>query len=285
LIVRRRVSGPLLLWATLAALAAHVVWALLSPHYTGSTGEVRLVGLLIANSFGFAAGITVLAGFVIWRSRLWRGFSWAGVILVSLGAVAIKEGVSRTAFVATIIAIFAALFVRNRDVTAGAGRRVFVLAGLVLGGLLVLSSHQTALAKWFQSGDTQLATLTNRTLIWNSIVPHALDHPFVGLGPGALRFDPTLHFQATGLGQAHNALVEALIGGGVIGAALWICMMLALGRHVLGVFGQYRVLAVSLWLSCVIYSITMGQLAGFGMPWFLLMALLAMRTRLEGSSH
>jgi O-antigen ligase len=170
-----------------------------------------------SRSFGFAAGVTIVAGFVIWQSRLLGAKSRLGLSLIAVGAVAVKEGVSRTGFVAVIVAVGVTLLIRSRNVSVG-GRRALALTVLSLLFILVLPSQQAGVARWFTGGDTQVGTLTNRTLIWETFVPQALHHPLVGLGPGALRFDDNLRVEGANslLGQAHNSLVEAFVAGGVM---------------------------------------------------------------------
>jgi len=286
LVMRRRIAnaGVVLVWATTAAAAAHVIWAVYRPYYTGvGTSQVRLVGLLIANSFEFAAGLTVVVGVVVWLTRLLGTKSWLGVPLALVGAVAVKESVGRTAALAAVAAIGAAVLTRHEHARTG-GRRTFVVGTAALSALLLLPSYIGTLTGWFKGGDQQLGTLTNRTLIWHTYVPQALEHPFVGLGPGALRFAASAHKAAlpvflspgTSIGQAHNSLIEALIGGGLPAAALWLAMMSALLFQVLGNRTRYRGLAVALFVVCLVESITIGQLAGFGMAWYLLLALLAL---------
>lgn len=80
----------------------------------------------------------------------------------------------------------------------------------------------------------------------------------------------------TSIGQAHNSLIEALISGGLPAAALWLAMMTALFVQVCRKRTRYRGLAVALFMVCLVESITIGQLAGFGMAWYLLLALLAL---------
>jgi hypothetical protein len=280
---RWRSSGAILVWATLAALAAHVGAALLHPRYTGSATQTRLVGYLIANSFGFAAGITLVAGFMAWRSKLVPRASWIGLPLAAVAAYAIKQGVSRTAFIAAFLAVIAGLLARNRTIDNGGGRKTFALttAGIAIG--VLLPAHSATLSHWFQTGDTSVGTLTNRTVIWHTLVPQALNHPLFGLGPGALRFNQQLQFGDGRflLGQAHNSLVEALVAGGLIAALVWLAMMAALLRHVLAIESRDRTLAIALFAACAVFSVTMGQVAGFGMPWFLLLALMAIESRSE----
>jgi hypothetical protein len=286
LVVRRRIAGAglILVSATTAAAAAHVIWAVYHPYYTGvGTSQVRLVGLLIANSFEFAAGLTVVVGVVVWLTRLLGAKNWLGVPLALVGVVAVKESVGRTAAIAAVTAIAAAVLTRHDHERTG-GRRTFVVGAAALSALLLLPNYVGTLTGWFRGGDQQLGTLTNRTLIWHTYVPQALEHPFVGLGPGALRFAtsarttdlPMFLSPGTSIGQAHNSLIEALIGGGLPAAALWLAMMSALLFQVLANRTRYRGLGVALFTVCLVESITISQLAGFGMAWYLLLALMAL---------
>jgi hypothetical protein len=53
-------------------------------------------------------------------------------------------------------------------------------------------------------------------------------------------------------------------------------MMVTLLGHVSRVSARYRMLAMALYAACAVYAVTMGQLAGFGMPWLLLVSLMAL---------
>jgi O-antigen ligase len=278
LVVRRYTGGSTaLLAATVAALSAHVFWGLWHGHYTGVPGNMRLTGLLIANSFGFAAGVTMAMGIVAWQARVLGRFSvLLPLVLGTAGAVAIKEGVSRTAFLAVPVAVIASLLVRRG--TRISGLRTGLLVALAVVLIVLVPTRAGAISKWFSHGDSSVGTLTSRTLIWGELVPRALDRPVVGLGPGAPRFDPALRADfpnGRAVGQAHNSLIEALVSGGVPAAALWVAMMVAFGAFALSLDGSARMLAVAVWAVSLVFSITLGQLAGFGMPWYLLMSLLA----------
>lgn len=275
--------GPILLWSTLAALAAHTVYAVWHPYYTGvGTSQVRLVGLLIANTLEFAAGITVAAATALIVSRFWRHGSWLLIPLIVVGSIAIKDTVGRTAILAVGVAVVLSLLVRNRGTRPAEGRRFIAFAAIAVAMIFILPTASGRISRWYQGGDSQLSTLTNRTTIWHIYVPRALDHPFTGLGPGALKFasarerdphHPLLPNDFT-IGQAHNSFFEALIDGGVPAATLWLLMMLMTLIHVFRIENRYRTMAVALFGALVVESVTLGQLAGFGMAWFLLVALM-----------
>jgi O-antigen ligase len=270
--VRHATRGTsLLLWGTLLALAAHVLWALLFPHYVGVVGEDRLTGLLIANALGFAAGISVVAGILIWQSRLLGRHSLLiGLGLALAGSVTVALGIGRTAIVAVVFGSAAGLFVQQRYTN----RRLTVAVALLmlLGVVLPLLAPQ--LMDWFTTGNKSVSTLTGRTSLWRDLSGPVLNSPLVGLGPGATRFATGLRqgYEGT-VGQAHNSLVEALVSGGLPAASLWVVLMAASAKEAFSVARQYRAIARALWTALAIYSVTLGQLAGFGMAWFLLVAL------------
>ena len=289
LVVRRRIAnaGVILVWATAAATAAHVLWAIHHPYYTGvGTSQVRLVGLLIANSLEFAAGVAVVVGIVVWLLGFAGRRSWLGLLLAAAGAVAIKESVGRTAVLAAVAAAGCARGPRGgspgcEPPSTRRGRR----GNRSPPGLL--PSYLGNLTGWFKGGDAQLGTLANRDPdLETRYVPAGTRSPLLRPWPrrvasaSSTPHSPLPSFLSSGvpIGQAHNSLIEALIGGGVPAAVLWLAMMSALLFQVVGNRTRYRAMAVGLFVLCVVESITIGQLAGFGMPWYLLLALMALPT-------
>ena len=104
------------------------------------------------------------------------------------------------------------------------------------------------------------------------------DRPIVGYGPGAMRFGVSSLRESLGgriaLAQSHNSFFEALLAGGLVGAALWLGMMAALVRHVMALQQRFRPVAAGALTLLIVSSVTLGNLAGFGIPWFALMAVI-----------
>lgn len=157
---------------------------------------------------------------------------------------------------------------------------------LLITALVLVPTQQKTLSQWFSQGDTSVGTLTGRTQLWSELFPHVLDSPLFGIGPGATRFQRELTV-STGstVGQSHNSLLEVLISGGLPAAALWIAMMTSLGGVASAVRDPYRSFAVAVWASAIVYSITLGQMAGFGMPWYLLLSLFALPEKQRQTAH
>lgn len=279
LIVRRSMGGTTaLLWATVAALMAHITWAIINPSYAGVTTDlVRLRGLLIANAFGFAAGIVVVVGLLIWQLRLaGKASGLIAIAMAVLGARAIQLGVARTAFIAVPVAILVAVTARRR--TGTARRRSLLLLATLLTIGFVASFEASSLSNWFARG-TNVVTLTGRTDVWDHFVAATARQPIMGIGPGTPRFDPTIQpdiVRPGFIGQAHSSLVEALVSGGFPAAALWLAMVVALAHMLSRLDPPYRTLGLAIWGALMVYAITMGQMAGFGMGWFLFVSLLAL---------
>ncbi len=282
---RRGGSGMWLLAGTAAACAVHVSWAVSHPRYVGVVGAQRLTGLLIANAFGLACAVVVVIGAALLVSTARRLVRWpVGLALIALGTYGIHEGIGRTAAIAAATAVVA-IIVAGQDHRAGqANARRIVPRGLVVATVLVLAaflavSARAGLEAWFQTGDANLGTLSERTLIWNLLIPAALSRPVFGFGPGAIRSGGEVAHVIPGadIGQAHNAFVEALVSGGLPASFLWLGMIIALVVQSFRIRGPDRPFAIGVGAMIPVFAITIGNLAGFGMAWFLLASLLAFR--------
>lgn len=277
--VRRRVNPMWLTTGTLVACTAHVFLGFSGGKYVGFKGSQRLVGLLIANSFALAAAIVLVIAVGLWQSKVlpWP-LRWVPLPLVGAGAYAIYQSVGRTASIAVPIAIFVGcvLFGGTPTRTVRAGNKRWALLLILLIGAVFATRQLGDLTSWFSTGNRSLSTLTGRTDVWDRVIILASDSPFVGYGPGAMRFGSERLNEVLGqyvlLGQAHNSLFEALLNSGVPGAVLWLAVMFSLLRQARQMIGQYRALAMSMAIMLLIFSITLANMSGFGIGWYALMA-------------
>ena len=109
-----------------------------------------------------------------------------------------------------------------------------VLGSLVAGGALALAFGRPVL-EFLTRGETadQLGTFNRRTEIWSLAWRSFLDHPVFGLGFNSAK---GVFFDETGLGGAHNSVINVMIDVGAVGVAWWLALVVG----VLVVLGHLR---------------------------------------------
>ncbi|MCW2797049.1 O-antigen ligase family protein [Nocardioides sp.] len=280
-LAQRKVSPMWLVYPTLAACSAHVLYTLTAGTYVGFTGEQRLVGLLIANSFACAAGLVIVIALALWQGQLLpRRLRWLPLPLIGVATLAIDQSVGRTASIAVPSAIvIGCVFFGGTPGRSGvsSGRRLLLTLVVLFAGLYA-TSQAGQLVTWFSTGNQSLDTLTGRTVLWKLIGELVQRSPVFGYGPGSMRFgDPELRGtlgSLLDLGQAHNSYFEALINTGYPGAFLWLVSMFALVVRAWRIQTQFRPLVLSLVVVLSMFSITLGNMSGFGIGWYALMMTL-----------
>lgn len=290
IIAARRVSPrttPFVI-ATVLACAAHVLYAVfIDADYVGFQGEQRLTGLLIANTMGIAGAVALAGAFGLWiGKRGWPGISLAYWAAIGVAGYALIEADARTAVVAVLVAVVAAIAaVRHTDSPRSLRRATVAAAALVGAGFYLayrpelLGSATAAVSR----SNSELGSLTGRLPLWENLAPAILDHFLVGFGPAAYRNqDPALTKYLSGgeaqLSVAHNALIEALVAGGLLGGLLWLVVMVALARHVWRAPPSIRPLALALYAVSAVTAMTTSSAAGIGLGWYVLLALAALPT-------
>jgi O-antigen ligase len=106
------------------------------------------------------------------------------------------------------------------------GRRArpeLVLGSLVAGGALALAVGRQVL-EFLTRGETvdQIGTFNRRTEIWSLAWSSFLDHPIFGLGFNSAK---GVFFDETGLGGAHNAVINVMIDAGLAGLVWWFALL------------------------------------------------------------
>ena len=96
---------------------------------------------------------------------------------------------------------------------------------VTLVGLLFLPRIVVFLSRGESS--EELTSFNGRTPLWDQAYQLVLAHPLTGYGTTASR---GLSFDNVGLGGAHNAAINVLVDGGLIGFTLWTGIVLGLAR-------------------------------------------------------
>jgi exopolysaccharide production protein ExoQ len=109
--------------------------------------------------------------------------------------------------------------------TRSGSRKVDIGVLLGVASIAVTLASSAQIAAFFARGEDarRLASLNSRTELWAEAMVFVREQPLYGWGMGATR---GLFLDSTGLGGGHNALVNALVDTGLVGAALWLAMVL-----------------------------------------------------------
>jgi O-antigen ligase len=85
----------------------------------------------------------------------------------------------------------------------------------------------SAIESFFTRGESlqQLSTLNSRTDLWAYAFELFPQHPLYGFG---LTASPGLFLDSIGLGGGHNAAVNLLIDNGVLGALVWMTLLVTI---------------------------------------------------------
>ncbi len=110
------------------------------------------------------------------------------------------------------------------------GRRAkpqLVLGGLIAGGASLLAFGDPVFS-FLTRGESaeQIGTFNRRTEIWTLAWESFLAHPLHGLGFTSAK---GVFFDETGLGGAHNALVNVMIDAGIVGLGWWVALLVSVG--------------------------------------------------------
>jgi hypothetical protein len=198
-----------------------VAATLLSPDLVLSGGATRLRGDRIAPTGAVAA-----MALVFWLSNappLRSAFFWP--VLMVFGAL-LAASQTRTAYVA-LLAYLAIGYVYGR------GLRVRKLVPLMaLGAVSLLALDVIApTADYVVRDSTTIQTMSDRIPLWTHLTTAVMrEEPVVGLGYyAASRVLAPQHNEA--LGNAHSVFFEVLVGGGVVGAAVYLALIGALAWY------------------------------------------------------
>ena len=160
-------------------------------------------------------------GYVGWALRL-------GVV-----ATALVRTQGRTSLVAFVLALLIVLYVAGRQRPLQRWLGIAYYVGLIVGGI-VLFSDQLVKAALRGEGIDRLVSLDSRLPLWQYALEqlHAVPRLFFGFGLGTSRL--LLADEIAFAGQAHNSVIEALLGAGLIGAVLLIVLLFVIARRLRG---------------------------------------------------
>lgn len=275
--------APPLVGAVGIAAAAHVVTALfIAPNSAMmGTGVARLGGLLHPALFGVVAALAAVVSCWCTLRTVRKSYRLLNASLLVLSLVGVAQARGIAGIVGAVGGLSLMLLLIQKDRVPGfriirsAAFPIFMVAVFVAS----IGGHRVVY--WTTGGRSEnILNVTGRTRLWTVVWDRALDRPFVGWGPGALRTgDYAQQIQAQfggGFGgDAHNALVEAALTTGIIGAALWMAVLAILAHNIMRSNHPSRPLHAALLVVLGTAGISQSGLAWFGISWYALLALVA----------
>jgi O-antigen ligase len=254
-------------WASVALLVIGIGSGASTPWQDGSD---RASAGMHPITLGLTAAFVLISSLIMLRRDRSRRFLCLAVC--ALAVTALFLSFSRTALVLTALALFV-LWMAKID--------RFTIARYLLGLWCAIAAAVLIPGKiidFLAQGDPQnLASGTGRTVIWARVWDFRPDFQLHGYGFAALNDmgGPDLALLTANRGEnAENALLQAFVMGGYVGAALWL---LAIGYIVVFCLraGRPRGEMVALLVTVLGGGLTVHSLSGFGHPWTLLLALLS----------
>lgn len=156
---------------------------------------------------------------------------------------------------------------------------VVMLMGAGLGGMLYFTLP--VVENYISRGEppASVTTLSNRTELWSIAWQDFLEKPIFGWGLTASR---GLFFDAVQLGGAHNAFVNALVDGGLIGFIAWMTVLVMLAVTMYGTWKRHPstrpqvAVCAAVLVTMLVNGITMEGLgSGAGQVFVLLCVIIA----------
>lgn len=205
--------------ALLLASTAHLVIAIVTNiRAVGTSGANRLTGGSHPITIGVESGLILVYAVAILLSGRRRVL---GIVLALLSGYVMIESMSRTAVLATLVALTALVVAHRRGEVRS---RLVVLLGLApLAVSFLLDDLLRVLAG--DAGLQSLLSVTGRTRIWAQVLADFPNHAAVGYGWAPLHGpdgpDAQLYLATGGL-SAENSFFAALLMAGVAGLVLFV---------------------------------------------------------------
>lgn len=239
-----------------------------------SDGRLRLEGGSHPILLGFEATMVFLIGLSVAAERHRRLVRAVFVAIAAFGAYVDVRAYSREDLIGAVLGLAVlvlALPGRKRWL------RLLVMCGVATSIVLPLGVDGLVTLLGATSVQ-QLSTATGRTEVWQRLFSTGVDFPFTGYGYAALNDgtgpDARLYY-ASGGTPAENAVLQALLDGGVVGLVIWVLAMLALLLSVLRAKAPIRPVALAMVPMFAISISVSSDLAGEGLSWYWLLALAA----------
>jgi len=212
----RREDLHLLAHAYVAVATLSVVLGVVIPGGRRRFDWFQVHPVVVGTYLGLA--VTILVAYLI-RGRASRPSpswpTWIYVAALTICSCALVATRTRGAIGAALVGIMAALLL-----TARRPRRIDITVVAVVLVTLALVAYGPTIARFLSRGADieRLETFSGRTPLWAAAIDFFSDQPLLGYGLTAAK---GLFFDVVGLGGGHNAFINVLVDGGLVGASLW----------------------------------------------------------------
>ncbi|OHV39874.1 MULTISPECIES: O-antigen ligase family protein [Pseudofrankia] len=219
---RRQLHG--LAHAFVALVAASVLFGRVHPfppvsNLTAGRFTWLYVHPVVAGIYAGAATV-IVTGYLVRAGRPHRVWpDWVYRVLLVIVGYGLLATQTRGALSGAVVAILLVIVLGAR----GARRADLLLTIGILATIGVITSSDTILGYLTRGESTeQLATLNDRTNLWTLAYQAFEQKPLTGWGFTASR---GIFYSQIGLGGGHNAFINIMVDGGLVGVVLWLAML------------------------------------------------------------
>ncbi len=208
-------------WVALISLSIVAGLAYVSPKSGPQEGRFTWLSVhSVSAGSMFAVSVPILFG--LWLAAGRRPLPWPRWVYGGLLAAQIVF-LLLTRTRGSIGGVLVALAVMTWLSSGRRARPELVLGALIAGGAFALAFGRQIL-EFLTRGETvdQLGTFNRRTEIWTLAWESFLERPFFGLGFNSAK---GVFFDETGLGGAHNSVINVMIDVGLAGLIWWLLLV------------------------------------------------------------
>jgi O-antigen ligase/O-antigen/teichoic acid export membrane protein len=214
-----------LLHGWVALISASIVVGLVYVAPTTGPQEGRFTWLAVHSvSAGSMLAVSVPIVFGLWiaagrRPMPWPRWVYGALLVVQIAFLLLTRTRGSIGGALVALAVMAWLASGRK------ARPELVLGSLVVGGAFALAFGGRIL-EFLTRGESadQIGTFNRRTEIWSLAWESFLERPFFGLGFNSAK---GVFFDETGLGGAHNSVINVMIDVGLVGLIWWVVLVVS----------------------------------------------------------
>jgi O-antigen ligase len=206
-------------WSLLGGVkGANASFGAMSQRIEGAFLHPNNLGIFVA--YLIVAQIALVAYFKKSSTLLWAGGAIALVTLLLT--------LSRGAWLGAVAGVGTVFLLQRR---APVSAIVVAALGLIVFSLLF--SHASDVNDALSQRITQVtpSSLAQRQGVWGQNIQAFVGHPILGAGPGATR---------SASSDAHSSYLQVLVDTGIVGAVVYVALLLAVGRELFGALKRSR---------------------------------------------
>ena len=224
----------MMLWLFLATLLYSFIGLIAEISFSTFTpfqGDYRFSGSLHPNHQGINCALTVISGLCLFKIHSKFRKLVTAIICVSIVLLILTK--SRTAFMSLILvlAIYSILTFKKTAKISIIFTSVILFCLLALfAGDALFPAFEDAVLMGRDSEQEGVQSLTGRTPLWGICMTYLWDRPVLGYGYGAFWTDETIARISASqhwlIGESHNAYLEIALQLGLIGAMMYVWLLL-----------------------------------------------------------